>query len=342
MTKVSIQIVTWNSSRYIGDCLNSLSAQTFTDFSVLVIDNASSDGTVEFVREHYPTAAVLQNFKNLGYAKANNQGIKLAKSPYVLVLNPDILLEPDFLARLVVLADQQPQGGSFGGKLLKLKSRAIDQADQAGLRQAVKSDLIDSTGLLIYRSRKVVNRGEGQKDQGQYDRPEEVFGLSGAAVLYRRSALEAVAINHQYFDEDFFAYKEDIDLAWRWRLYGFSAWYLPTSVGYHYRQLAAAAPSSLKKIRQHRRAVSRQLRSASLKNHQLMLIKNDQGLNIILTLPWFLARQLGIIGYVLFFEFFQWQTLITFLRQVPAALVKRRVIMAHKRTTPRQIRRWFN
>ena len=273
MAKVSIQIITWNSSRYIGDCLNSLQAQTFTDFSVLVIDNASTDGTVEFVRSHYPTAAVLQNFKNLGYAKANNQGIKLAKSPYVLVLNPDVILEPDFLARLVALADQQPQAGSFGGKLLKLHSQAIDQQDQSGLRQAVKSDLIDSAGLLIYRSRKVVNRGEGQKDQGQYDQTEEVFGLSGAVVLYRRGALEAVAVNKQYFDDDFFAYKEDIDLAWRLRLYGFAAWYLPTSVAYHYRQLAAADPGpGGKKIRQHRRTVSRFLRSASLKNHQPMLI----------------------------------------------------------------------
>jgi GT2 family glycosyltransferase len=341
MAKVSVQIVTWNSLRYIEDCLNSLQEQTFKDFSVLVVDNGSSDGTVEFVRSHFPTASVLQNFKNIGFAKANNQGIQFAQSEYVLVLNPDVIVTPDFLTAIIRFADQQPAGGSFGGKILKLKSEAIDRDEPAGLRKAVKSDIIDSTGLAIYRSRKVVNRGEGERDTSQYDRTEEVFGLTGACVVYRKTALADVALGKEYFDNDFFAYKEDIDLAWRLRLYGWSSWYLPSAICYHYRQLASAEIQSIKTVRRHRKLVSRILRSASLKNHFLLLIKNDQGLNILLTMPWFLARQTGLLLYSLLLEPFQWRTLGIFFGQLPAALHKRRIIMAHKKAGPRQIRQWF-
>src|SRR3989338_5706094 len=129
MPKVSVQIVTWNSERSLFNCLESLGRQTFTDFSVLVIDNGSQDGSVRFVRSHYPTTAVLENFKNLGYAKANDQGIALAKAEYVLVMNPDVVVAETFLSRLVAFADRHPEGGSFTGKTLKLFSKAASVDD---------------------------------------------------------------------------------------------------------------------------------------------------------------------------------------------------------------------
>jgi len=110
MAKVSIQIITWNSLRFIFDCLESLMRQSYRDFSILIIDNGSDDGTVEFIRSQYPTVSVLQNFKNLGFAKANNQGIQLAKGDYVLVMNPDVILDNDFLQQLVIFADQHLLG----------------------------------------------------------------------------------------------------------------------------------------------------------------------------------------------------------------------------------------
>ena len=224
MAKVQVQIVTWNSLRYMVDCLESLMRQTFRDFSVLVIDNASEDGTVEFIRSYYPEVSILQNFKNFGFSKANNQGIAFAKSDYVLVMNPDVILTDEFLEKLVSFADQYQNGGSYGGKILKIFSEAVDQNEVEGLREVVKSNIFDSTGLQIFKSRRAVNRGEGQKDQGQYDKTQEVFGLSGACVLYRLAALQDTMIRNEYFDQDFFTYKEDIDLAWRLRLYGWSNW----------------------------------------------------------------------------------------------------------------------
>ncbi|MBN1779361.1 MAG: glycosyltransferase [Candidatus Buchananbacteria bacterium] len=342
MAKVSVQILTWNSIKYIGDCLASLAKQSFEDFSVMVVDNGSSDGTVEFVRVNYPTVSVLQNFKNLGYAKGNNQGIKLAKSIYVLVINPDVILESDYLKKMVNFADQHPEAGSFGGKILKLYTQAYDKNDQAGLRQSIKSDVIDSTGLEIYRSRKAVDRGEGQKDEGQYNSTQEVFGITGAAVMYRKSALEETAVNGQYFDNDFFAYKEDVDLAWRLRLYGFSSWYVPVAVCYHHRRLSAdASAHGLKKITKHRKQVSKILRSISLKNHHLLIIKNDQWSNLFYNLPWFLGREIPMIGYSFLLEFFQWKTFFTFLKQLPSAIRKRRIIMSHRKVSTQEIRKWF-
>lgn len=327
--------------QYIFDCLESLLRQSFRDFSVLVIDNGSDDGTVEFIRTHYPTVSILQNFRNLGFSKANNQGMLLSKSEYVLVINPDVILDNDFLQNLVTFADTKPEAGSFGGKVLKLYSEAIDSHDEVGLREAVKTDILDSTGLEIFKSRRVVNRGEGKKDTGQFDRDEEVFGISGNSVLFRHSALTEVMIKNEFFDVDFFAYKEDIDLAWRLRLYGFSSWYCPSAICYHHRRLAAYQQKSLKKSILQRREISKMLRSLSFRNQHLVVAKNDEWLNIMLALPWILGREIKVIFYTIFFESFQYKSVIKFFQLLPGALLKRRVIMAHKKVAPKEIRKWF-
>lgn len=339
--KVCVQIVTWNSIRYIGDCLESLERQDFTDFSVVVVDNASSDGTINYIREHFPTVTVLQNFKNTGFAKANNQGIAWAKGEYVLVLNPDVIVEPDFLRRLISTADQHPAAGSICGKLYKLTTQAVDTEDESGLRSAVKTTYFDATGLEVYRSRRAVNRGEGQPDTGQYEKTEQVFGCSGACVLYRLAALHDTVINNEYFDTDFFAYKEDIDLAWRLRLYGWEAWYCPLAVAYHHRRFAVSSSRGLYRTRRMRSAISRQLRAASFKNHHLMLVKNEQLINIGMALPWLLAREIGLIGYSLIAEPFQWRSVVTFFQQLPSALRQRWIIKAHTKISPREVRKWF-
>lgn len=341
MAKVTVQIVTWNSMRYILDCLESLMRQSFRDFSILVIDNSSDDGTVKFIRSQYPTVSILENFKNLGFSKANNQGIKLAKGEYVLVMNPDVILADNFLQNLINFADQHPEAASFGSKVLKLFTEAIDANDQAGLREVVKSDIFDSTGLEAYKSRKVINRGEGIKDKGQYDRAQEVFGISGNCALYRKSALDEIIVKDEFFDQDFFAYKEDIDLAWRLRLYGWQSWYIPDTVCYHHRRLTRNEGKGIKGTMKQRRDVSKMLRALSFRNHHLMIIKNDQLLNIILTLPWLLLREIKVVFYALIFEPFQYKSIIRFFQLLPKMLLKRRVIMAHKKTQPREIRKWF-
>jgi len=341
MSKVSVQIVTWNAMNFIFDCLESLMRQSFRDFSVIVIDNGSDDGTVEFVRANYPTVSVLENFKNLGFTKANNQGILLAKSEYVLTLNADVILSENFLERLLAFADTKPDAGSFGGKAFKLYSEPLASGDEISLREVVRSNILDTTGLQIFRSRRVIDRGEGEKDTGQYDRREEVFGICGACALYRQSALAEVAIKKEYFDNDFFAYKEDVDLAWRLRLYGFAAWYIPDAVFFHHRQLPTVDENNLVKAIYQRQSVSKFRRALSFRNQHLLLVKNDLLINLLFALPWWLLREVKIILAALILEPFQGKSLIEFFQLLPNALLKRRVIMAHRKVSAKEIRKWF-
>jgi len=341
MAKVLVQIVTWNSRRFISDCLESLETQTYRDFSAMVIDNGSTDGTVKFVRDTFPTVSVLENSKNLGYAKANNQGIKMCRGEYVLVLNPDALLDSNFLETIITFADAHPRGASFGGKTYKLSRQAIDDRDQGGLHEVVPSETIDSTGLVLTHSREALNRGEGERDENQFERTEEVFGHSGSCVLFRKSALDEAAVRGEYFDQDFFAYKEDVDLAWRLRLYGWESWYIPAAVAFHYRTYSKSRNKSLLGSLKKRRSESRFLRQLSLRNHYLMLIKNEHAFNVVTGLPWLMWQTFKMAVFVLFFEPFQFRTVISIISMVPSTMSKRRVIATHRSAAPRDIRRWF-
>ncbi len=155
MPRVSVHLVTWNSRKVLADALDSLRAQNFRDFTLTVIDNASNDGSVDCVREHYPDATVIRNFKNLGFSRAHNQAIEMARARwstedkqgktamnrYVLLMNPDIILDPDCLARLVEGMDGRSETGSACGKLLKVYPRLDDNEEPR------YSDVIDSIGI---------------------------------------------------------------------------------------------------------------------------------------------------------------------------------------------------
>ena len=264
--KLTIQIVTYNSLKFLEDCLESLLNQTFKDFQILVIDNYSTDGTTNFLKEKYPGVFIFRNSKNVGFAKAHNQGFTLIKSDYVLVLNPDVILEPDFIQKLLAVAEKKKTGFSFGGKLLKIKT-----GDQE-LGEKIKTKIIDSTGLKISPSFQVADRGEGEEDKGQYDKKKDVFGISGACVLYRREIFKKIG----FFDEDFFAYKEDVDLAWRAQLFSFSSFYVPEAVAYHYRQ----AP------KERRLSQTPLISFYSFRNGLFLILKNTHWQNFIIYLPW--------------------------------------------------------
>ena len=227
MKQISPNIVTWNSLKFIPRCLDSIFKQTFNDFFVLVIDNASNDGTTKFIEKNYPQVAVLKNARNLGFSKAHNQGIKFAVEKgfeYSLITNPDIILTTDCLQNLVQLMEKNAKIASIGPKLLKVQSGNLE------LNEEIKTGIIDSCGLKVLKSRRVVEIGAGEMDKGQYNREEEIFGSSGALTLYSSRALEDIKINGQYFDENFFAYKEDIDVSWRFRMRGWKNLYQPKNI----------------------------------------------------------------------------------------------------------------
>lgn len=352
MNRVSVHIVAWNSMRYLPALFTSLAEQTFQNFFVSVVDNASTDGALDWLRSVYPQTATLRNTRNLGFARAHNQMIALARARwareptnqnrgslqerYVLVTNPDLILASDFLEQLVRTADIHSEVGSFGGTLLKIF------ADHAGddMSSPRRTTYIDSTGLKILRSRRVVERGAGKENRGQYA-AGPVFGISGALALYRMNALEDVKFDNEYFDEDFFAYKEDVDLAWRLQLRGWDAWYEPRAVAYHYRAAAGTERRTPWAALTERRKKSAFVNGLSTRNHLLLLWKNDDRTNRLLHLPWILMYECCRFILILLTEPGTFKAYGAAFRFLPRMLRKRAFSFSIRKRTPRDMRRWF-
>jgi GT2 family glycosyltransferase len=235
MPDVAAIVVNWNGGETLRACLESLAAQQPPLAEIVVVDNASSDGSVDlvarFAAEQSASSAVsvrvVGNTSNRGYAGGANDGIAATGTPFVLVCNPDAWPQPDYVAQALapMLADDRI--GAVQGKLLRPSSAEAP------------SRVIDTTGHVAYRTRIFGNRGEGSHDRGQWESPGPVFGVSGALALYRREMLDDVALPGsdcpEVFDEDLFAFFEDVDLDWRAAMRGWRAWYAPAAIAEHER-----------------------------------------------------------------------------------------------------------
>jgi GT2 family glycosyltransferase len=193
--------------------LPSLREQTYGDFRVIVVDNGSTDGTVEHVRAAHPEVRLLELGTNRGFAAAVNRGIAAGGAEHVAVVNNDLELDPHWLEWMVAALRDHPGAGSATGKMLFYDRR----------------DVIDGAGDFTSWYAISAPRGRGEVDQGQYDTPEPVFSACGGAAVYRRAAIDAVGL----FDEDFFAYAEDVDWGFRAQLAGWTCRYVPSAVVFH-------------------------------------------------------------------------------------------------------------
>jgi len=227
-TLVSVVVVNWNGKRFLEKCLSSLYAQSYRSFEVIFIDNGSKDGSVEFVRTNFPDAVVIENKENLGFAAANNQGIKVARGKYIATLNNDTEVDRDWLKNLVSAAESSEERmGMLAPKILNMQEPG--KIDSVG-------------GLLIYGDGIARGRGRSEEDRGQYDRVEEIFFPSACSALYLKKMLDEIG----HFDEDFFAYCEDTDLGLRARLAGWKALSVPSAVVYHHYSGSAGRYSEMK------------------------------------------------------------------------------------------------
>ena len=249
---VSVGIVTWNSAVHIPSCLRSLTLQTQVDFELIVVDNGSIDESLDLVKQYFSEAKVIRNTNNTGFCHAHNQAIQASEGQYYLPLNPDVEMNSGYIYNLFMDLEARPGFGSAAGKLLLKPHQTLPH-------------IFDSTGLFIDRRRRQFLRGYAEPDIGQYDQPGEVFGADGAAPLYRREMLEDIKIDGQYFDEFFFAHKEDVDLAWRARLLGWGCWYNPQAVAFHERNFKPGQ----------REPIPAAIKVHTTKNRYLLLIKNE-------------------------------------------------------------------
>ena len=191
----------------------SLERQGYRDFEALIVDNGSSDGTAEHVRERWPWAQLVELPGNVGFASGVNAGIERARGDFVALVNNDMELHPDFLGELVTALDAAPEAAAATAKMLGFDDRGA----------------IDGTGDMLRWSGVVMPRGRGERDRGQYDDATEVFSACGGAALYRRAAFDDVGL----FDDAFFAQMEDVDWGFRARLLGYGCRYVPGAVAYH-------------------------------------------------------------------------------------------------------------
>jgi len=318
--QVSIVLITWNSERHIQLCLECISKQTFKNFEIIIVDNASQDRSIEYAAEHYTHITVIQNKENLGFAKAANQGIKTAQGEFIFFLNPDVFLEPSFLEELITFLSPRPQYGSVGGKLLLLQN-------------STKSHIIDSTGLFLGRSLRARDRGNLKEDRKQYDRQEQIFAVCAAAALFRRDALERIVVKGEYFDEDFFAYYEDLDLGWRLQLSGFECAYSPRARAYHVRGGSGGGAKFLQR--------GPDMQRLTLRNRYLMLIKNLSVPNFLFFFPYFFLTEVVLIFYVCIRAPWLMRVYFDVGRSLAKFRRKRSLIQSSRTRGHRYIRNWI-
>lgn len=343
--RCSVHIVTWNAHRHLPVLFRSLDRQDTSAFTVTVVDNASGDGTAEWVRQERPDIIHLRNFRNLGFAKAHNQAIALAwsrwgsadlTSRYILIANPDIAFGDAAIGMMMRYMDEHPHVSACCPKLLRM-APSPDEDDPLA---AVRSNIIDAVGIVMRKSRRAYDRGAGEEDAGQYDAPGEVFGASGACALFRASALADAAEDGAVFDEDFFAYKEDVDLAWRLRRLGHVTHAVPDAVVWHERIAKSDARGRWRDAWRARRGKSSVVNFFSTRNHGWLLVKNEDVGNAV-------RHALRILPYegakfvVNAFSAPGWRAMGASLAGFGKMWKKRRALAARRRAAGADIRKWF-
>jgi GT2 family glycosyltransferase len=210
---VSVIIPNWNGVEFLPACLESLLAQTYTAFRTVVVDNASSDGSVALIETKFPEVSILRLDENKGFGAAMNIALREARSDYVACLNNDTEADPAWLGELVACLARHPRAAAATSKMLNMNER----------------ERIDDCGDILTAYFRAYARGRGEQDAGQYDEEEQVFGASGGASLWRSDVVHELG----YFDEDLFAYYEDVDLSFRANLAGYECWYAPRAIVFH-------------------------------------------------------------------------------------------------------------
>ena len=217
---VSIIVLNLNGLEHLDTCLKSVAMTTYPNFEVILVDNGSTDGSVEHVAKRYPSVRIIRNNRNLGFAAANNVGIRLTKGDYVILLNNDTEVDPNWVSEMVQVAESDPLIAACQPKIMNFYDRKkFEYAGAAG-------GFIDIYGYPLARGR-VFDFVE--IDHGQYDNSCNIFWASGAAMLIKRQALRKTGL----LDELFFIYHEETDLCWRFHLSGYRVVFVPSAKIFH-------------------------------------------------------------------------------------------------------------
>ena len=264
--KTTIIIPNYNGIEYLENCLLSLQKCEPDDFHIIVVDNGSVDGCVELLKEKFPSVDAVFLSENIGFAPAVNRGLELVKTPYALLLNNDITVEPDFVLRMEEAMEVHKNCFSVSAKMLQMQNPKF--LDGAG-------DLYCALGWAFAL-------GKGKTAADHYTKPAKIFSSCAGAAMYRMNILHEIG----FFDENHFAYLEDVDLGWRARIHGYANYYEPSAVVYH-------AGSGFSGSRYNEFKIN-----LASRNSVYLILKNMPLLQLIINLP------LLILGFLIKIAFF--------------------------------------
>ncbi len=323
----AISLVLFNAEQYIRPCLNSLITQSRFPQEFIAYDNHSVDGTIEVIRRQNARIHLIESENNIGFGCAHNEVIAKTSADYILVTNQDLVLGQDYCEKLVYFLDEHPDVASVTGKILRV----------ASLETIPQNFGIDACGISISQCQRASLTHSGRPSDTCTE-VHEVFGVPATCALYRRSALEDSAIDingvKEYFDGDFFMYKEDTDLAYRLRLRGWKSYCIPSAIAYHIR----TAKSSYLVFNRG----SEMLKYWSYRNQWYLLIKNlphslfwRYGLQIVLF-------ELAKFLYSLVLESHSLKAIDDICRKYELMVQKRRFIQSHMTSSASDMTQWMN
>ncbi len=317
-SKVAVILVNYNCGKYVGPFVSSLRKQTLLPDEIVLFDNGSTDGSSDFIAEKYPEVRIINNGKNLGFSVPNNQGIRQTLSEYILVSNLDVVLDRAFIEQMVIPLQRDPSIGWVAGRIQKLTDHGPTKD-------------VDCFAHHMKRNRYATALATNHPDPNDpyYREPGIRWGASACCALYRRRMLDEICFQEEYFDEDFFAYFEDVDLDWRANLYGWKCYYQPSAIAYHAREGSKGL-------------LDPKIMAGLVMNRFFMMIKNDRLQDI--------ARDFVHITQGTLFAFRRmfrecpraFFYLFPKLALIPRMLRKRRLILSKKKVHIGEIRKWFN
>lgn len=355
---VTVSIVNYNNRKTIFESIESVIKQRYRNVELYIVDNNSTDGSREEIEEQIDKWNLLRNaslkneqkmdfvkyFKNetnLGFGTSHNQVIRSSKGEYILLLNSDAILIEDFIENAL---------RCFSAKDVGVVQGKVFRYD---FEKHLKLNIIDTVGINMLKSRRTICRGQGQLDEGQFDKAEEIFGADGAVMFFKRESMDSVKVgiikdihksktyDYEYFDEDFFLYKEDIDLDWRLRLAGWKTMYCPVAVAYHGRGSGESSKTNYLDILKERKNISLFSKKLSFKHQRFMQLKNDSLYLLIRNLPAFVIKEVGTWIYVIFIEHFGFSHFVEMFKSIPLFLEKRKLVMDTKKVSDKDMLKWF-
>ncbi|MEK7151114.1 MAG: glycosyltransferase, partial [Patescibacteria group bacterium] len=314
------------------------------NIEINVWDNNSTDSTIKIIEDLQFTIYNLQFHKftfekskvNLGMWPAQEELLQHSHGEYIIVLSVDVILDLDFIKNAVEIMERDSQIGALQAKVYKYE--LVDE-------QPKKTDVIDTLGFEMFKSRRIVNIGHGRVDQEQYSVAREIFAVEGAVPVLSRQALEDCRLKSQddrIVDPDFFWYGDDLDLAWRMRTFGWKQIYAPSVIAWHDRKTTKSLAGDWKNFIEIRKTVPMFKRRLDWRNTTLTIIKNDFAINLWGDLPHIFWRQVRLWAYFLIFEPTMLLELFKVAKMLPKMLKRRSEIMKKAKISAKDFRQWIH